>query len=220
MAIYRINHHTTYFSTVFKRAKDNKRRVVIHMPYDKKWWKKTKQIERPNQGNQHLCYHQPSWSILQSSQLTWNVQLLDTQGHWKANLKSTFLSLKSEGGSGYSSHSKTMFLTVQIWQPLRKISWQSYPQNVSKSSSFTDFWIYSQKDFPQIWSKALLSLSAFEATYLRESGFSSLTYLKSKYQVRVWHDALPENFHLPRTESCVKPTSHHTVSFWSFMFHC
>lgn len=95
-----------------------------------------------------------------------NKQLLDTWRYLNGNLKSNFLRLSpGEGTShGYSSHSKTMHLTVQIWQPLRKISLQSDAQTeytrVSQGLSFSSGFV-ARKTSPssqqrQCWAFCLL----------------------------------------------------------------
>ena len=55
-------------------------------------------------------------------------------------------------------------------------------RNIYETKPLTQFWISCQKDFKQLAAKAVMSLLSFATTYLCESGFSSLTYLKDNYR--------------------------------------
>ena len=77
------------------------------------------------------------------------------------------------------------------------------------------FWISCQKDFPQLAAKAMMSLLPFATTYLCESGFVSLTYLKDKYRSRLQPEAampLPDNLHTSKVRQVVCYSSGSDIS--------
>lgn len=63
------------------------------------------------------------------------------------------------------------------------------------------FWISCQTDFLQLAVKAMWYFLPFATTYLCESGFSSLAYLKSKYRSRLQ----PESDMAVRLTSSISP---------------
>lgn len=80
-------------------------------------------------------------------------------------------------------------LTVTEEDQLIELSTDSTFRNIYETKPLTQFWISCQKDFPQLAAKAMMSLLPFATTYLCESGFSSLTYLKNKYRSRLQPEA-------------------------------
>uniref|UniRef100_A0A8C5GFF6 Uncharacterized protein n=1 Tax=Gouania willdenowi TaxID=441366 RepID=A0A8C5GFF6_GOUWI len=80
-------------------------------------------------------------------------------------------------------------LTVTEEDQLIELSTDSTFRNIYETKSLTQFWISCQKVFPQLAAKAMMSLLPFATTYLCESGFSSLTYLKNKYRSRLQPEA-------------------------------
>uniref|UniRef100_A0A671XCY3 DUF4371 domain-containing protein n=1 Tax=Sparus aurata TaxID=8175 RepID=A0A671XCY3_SPAAU len=79
-------------------------------------------------------------------------------------------------------------LTVTEEDQLIELSTDSKFRNIYETKLLTQFWISCQKDFPQLAAKAMMSLLPFATTYLCESGFSSLTYLKKQIQVKTTPD--------------------------------
>uniref|UniRef100_A0A3Q2NXH9 HAT C-terminal dimerisation domain-containing protein n=1 Tax=Fundulus heteroclitus TaxID=8078 RepID=A0A3Q2NXH9_FUNHE len=80
-------------------------------------------------------------------------------------------------------------LTVTEEDQLIELSTDSTFRNIYETKPLTQFWISCHKDFPQLAAKAMMSLLPFATTYLCESGFSSLTYLKNKYRSRLQPEA-------------------------------
>lgn len=80
-------------------------------------------------------------------------------------------------------------LTVTEEDQLIELSTDSTYKHLYDTKSLSQFWISCQKDFPQLAAKAMMSLLPFATTYLCESGFSSLTYLKNKYRSRLQPEA-------------------------------
>uniref|UniRef100_A0A8C4ESG1 HAT C-terminal dimerisation domain-containing protein n=1 Tax=Dicentrarchus labrax TaxID=13489 RepID=A0A8C4ESG1_DICLA len=80
-------------------------------------------------------------------------------------------------------------LAVTEEDQLIELSTDSTYRNIYETKPLTQFWISCQKDFPQLAAKAMMSLLSFATTYLCESGFSSLTYLKNKYRSRLQPEA-------------------------------
>ena len=76
-------------------------------------------------------------------------------------------------------------LTVTEEDQLIELSTDSMFRNIYETKPLTQFWIFCQKDFPQLAAKAMMGLLPFATTYLCESGFSSLIYLKNKYRSRL-----------------------------------
>lgn len=75
-------------------------------------------------------------------------------------------------------------LTVTEEDQLIKLFTDSTYKRMYETRPLIQFWISCQKDFPQFTAKAMRRLIPFAMTYLWESGFSSLTYLKSEYRSR------------------------------------
>jgi len=50
------------------------------------------------------------------------------------------------------------------------------------NATWLDFWISVRKEYQELSNIAVKVLIGFSTTYLCERGFSSLTYLKSKYR--------------------------------------
>ncbi|MBN3299393.1 SCND3 protein, partial [Amia calva] len=80
-------------------------------------------------------------------------------------------------------------LKVTEEDQLIEVSTDSTYRNMYETRPLIQFWISCQKDFPQLTAKAMRSLLCFAMTYLCESGFSTLTYLKSKYRSRLQPEA-------------------------------
>ena len=80
-------------------------------------------------------------------------------------------------------------LTVTEEDQLIELSTDSTYRNTYDTRPLIQFWISCQKYFPKLTAKAMRSLLPFATTYLCESGFSSLAYLKSKYRSRLQPEA-------------------------------
>lgn len=76
-------------------------------------------------------------------------------------------------------------LTVTEQDQLIDLSTDSTYRNIYETSPLAQFWISCQKEFPQLATKAMMSILPFATTYLCESAFSSLSYLKSKYRAKL-----------------------------------
>ncbi|XP_073711553.1 zinc finger MYM-type protein 6-like [Misgurnus anguillicaudatus] len=76
-------------------------------------------------------------------------------------------------------------LTVTEEDQLIDLSTDSTHKHMYETRPLTQFWIFCQKTFPQLAKKAMMSLLPFATTYLCESAFSSLSYLKSKYRSKL-----------------------------------
>lgn len=72
---------------------------------------------------------------------------------------------------------------------LIELSSDSIHKNSYQTKTLTQFWTGCQVEFPDLTSKAMKCLLPFATTYLCESAFSSLTYLKNRYRSRLQ----PEN---------------------------
>ena len=51
--------------------------------------------------------------------------------------------------------------------------------------SIGSFWLSVENEYPSLTEKALMKLTPFSSTYMCESGFSALTYIKNKYRSRL-----------------------------------
>ena len=80
-------------------------------------------------------------------------------------------------------------LMVTEEDQLIELSTDSTFRNIYETKPLTQFWISCQKDFSQLSAKAMRSLLPFATTYLCESRFFSLTYLKNKYRSRLQPEA-------------------------------
>ena len=80
-------------------------------------------------------------------------------------------------------------LTVKEEDQLIELSTDSTHRNTYETKPLTGFWISCQKDFPELAGKAMMILLPFATTYLCESGFSSLNYMKNKYRSRLQPEA-------------------------------
>jgi len=54
-----------------------------------------------------------------------------------------------------------------------------------KDKTLVSFWMSTKKEYPSLFKQALQCLTPFVTTYLCESGFSELLYLKNKYRNRL-----------------------------------
>lgn len=75
------------------------------------------------------------------------------------------------------------------WEPLIELSCDETLKSAFRSQTLLDFWIQQRTESPALSDKAVRFLLPFKTTYLCEKGFSSLTFIKTKYRTRL--DAEP-----------------------------
>ena len=80
-------------------------------------------------------------------------------------------------------------LTPTEEDQLIELSTDSVKKHTYETESLDRFWMSCKAEFPELTTKAMKCLLPFATTYLCESGFSTLAYLKNKYRARL----APEN---------------------------
>lgn len=58
-------------------------------------------------------------------------------------------------------------------------------KNLLNTVPLDEFWLKIKKQYPELSRKALLKLTPFTTTYLCESAFSTLSFVKNKYRNRL-----------------------------------
>lgn len=76
----------------------------------------------------------------------------------------------------FPSHSKECFIDL--------IS-DSSMKDAFKEKSLIDFWMGTKTEYPSVFKQAIIFLLPFVTSYLCESGFSELLYIKNKYRNRI-----------------------------------
>jgi len=76
-------------------------------------------------------------------------------------------------------------LTVELKDQLLELKCNESQRMNFKSTKLSEFWIEAKNQYPELALIAIKNLIPFPSTYLCESAFSSLTYLKNKYRSKL-----------------------------------
>lgn len=58
-------------------------------------------------------------------------------------------------------------------------------KNLFNTVTVEEFWLRAKEQYPELSRKAIIKLTQFSSTYLCETSFSRLAYLKNKYRNRL-----------------------------------
>lgn len=97
---------------------------------------------------------------------------------WRCDSKWILLPFSDDAAAGSS------LSTVEEDQ-LIEMSTDSVRRHMYDTQPLVKFWISCQTEFPELTVKAVRCLLPFPTTYLCESRFSTLAYLKNKYRARL-----------------------------------
>lgn len=101
---------------------------------------------------------------------------------WRCDSKWILLPFSNDAASGSS-------LTATEEDQLIEMSTDSVRRHMFDTQPLVKFWTSYQAEFPELVTKAIRCLLPFPTTYLCQSGFSTLAYIKNKYRARL----APEN---------------------------
>ncbi len=76
-------------------------------------------------------------------------------------------------------------LAVELKDQLLELKCNESQRMNFKSTKLSEFWIKAKNQYPELALIAIKNLIPFPSTYLCESAFSSLTYLKNKYRSKL-----------------------------------
>jgi hypothetical protein len=76
-------------------------------------------------------------------------------------------------------------LTVELKDQLLELKCNEIQRMNFKNTKLSEFWIEAKNQYPELALSAIKNLIPFPSTYLCESAFSSLTYLKNKYRSKL-----------------------------------
>ncbi len=85
----------------------------------------------------------------------------------------------------FLADSETQSLTIELQNELIELKCNEYFKMKYQNLKLTSFWIEVKSQFPTLAEIAINHLLPFPSTYLCESAFSSLTYLKNKYRSKL-----------------------------------
>uniref|UniRef100_A0A3B4VDX5 HAT C-terminal dimerisation domain-containing protein n=1 Tax=Seriola dumerili TaxID=41447 RepID=A0A3B4VDX5_SERDU len=102
----------------------------------------------------------------------------DESDQWRCNSKWILLPFSDNAAAGSN-------LSAIEEDQLIELSTDSVKRNMYETQPLVKFWVGCQAEYPALAAKAVNSLLPFATTYLCESGFSTLAYLKNKYRSRL-----------------------------------
>lgn len=108
-------------------------------------------------------------------------------------------------------------LSIQDEEALIDLTSNHELEQMITHSSIGHFWLSVQNEFPELTQRALRKLLPFVSTYLCESGFSAMTFIKNKYRSRLQVEddlclfltSLQPQISLLCAASCVKREAHY-----------